>query len=427
MSLAATELRSITVYILGEAYKPGAYTLSALSTITNALFQSGGVSKKGSLRNIEIRRNGKLVEKYDFYDLLLKGNVRLQSRLQDGDVIFIPVIDSTINLSGSFRRTGKFELIRGEKISDVINFGGGFKTNVVQPPTLELNTINTSSYQREVQYMQAEEKSLQVPLKDGDIISVTGIQELEPKTVLVEGEVRFPGAYAVRKGDRAYDIIKRAGGYTESAYPLGIIFTRERVAKKEKELFQLKADELEDMMVDLTSMAVTLGQGEITDTEFPSVLNLVNKLREMEPVGRQVVNFNELDLRTDPFSNILLEDGDKVIVPKRSDSIYIIGEVQQSATLRYIPGNSLQDYISQAGGYTDAADHDKIFIIEPDGSSKILRSRLFSSNEGFMPGSVIVVSKDYNSVSGINFSRAIAPVIASFATSLAALAVLSDN
>ena len=85
--------------------------------------------------------------------------------------------------------------------------------------------------------MQAEEKSLQVPLKDGDIISVTGIQELEPKTVLVEGEVRFPGAYAVRKGDRAYDIIKRAGGYTESAYPLGIIFTRERVAKKEKSYF----------------------------------------------------------------------------------------------------------------------------------------------------------------------------------------------
>ena len=78
-------------------------------------------------------------------------------------------------------------------------------------------------------------------------------------------------------------------------------------------------------------------------------------------------------------------------------------------------------------GYTDSADHDKIFVIEPNGASRILKSSLFASNEGFLPGSVIVVSKDYNSVSGINFSRAIAPVISSFATSLAALAVLSDR
>ncbi len=427
ISLAALELRSITVYILGEAYKPGAYTLSALSTVTNALFQSGGVSKNGSLRNIKVKRNGDVVDEFDFYEILLKGNINSSNRLQDGDVIFIPIINSSINLYGSFNRTGRFELKEQEKLKEVISFGGGFKTNVKKPPILEVNTINFSTNKRELKYIKSEEEISNYLLRDGDTIAVTQLSELESKTILVEGEVRFPGAYSLKPGDRALDIIKRAGGYTDLAYPAGIIFTREEVAKREKELFNFKADELEDMMVDLTSASVTLGQGYIADTEFPSVQNLVRKFREMEPVGRQVVNFNELDLKTDPFSNILLEDGDRLVVPKRSNSIYIIGEVQQNITLRYVPGYELKDYVTQAGGFTEAADFDKIFVIEPNGASRLMKTTFFGTNEGFLPGSVVVVTKDYNSVSGINFAKAIAPVVSSFATSLAALAVLSDR
>jgi protein involved in polysaccharide export with SLBB domain len=427
VSIAALELRSISVYILGEAYKPGSYTLSALSTVTNALFQSGGVNKTGSLRNIKIKRNGKVVENFDFYDLLLKGNVDMSNRLQDGDVVFIPMLNDSITLNGSFRRTGRFELKEGDNLLDALTFGGGFKTNVMASPIIEINTINTSTNQREIQYIKAEENLLMGPLRDGDIISVTEIQELEAKTVHLEGEVRFPGAYAVKKGERVYDIIKRAGGYSENAYPSGVFFTRKSIAKKEEELFKMKADELEDMMVDLTSIAVTLGQGGLSDAKFPAVNDLVRKLRTLKPIGRQIVNFNELDLRTDPFSNILLEDGDKLVVPKRSNSIYIIGEVQNPVTARYLPGLKMSEYINLAGGYTDSADHGKIYVVEPDGSSKILKSSLFGSNESFLPGSVIVVTKDYNSVSGINFSRAVAPVVSAFATSIAALAVLSNN
>ena len=427
VSIAALELRSISVYILGEAYKPGSYTLSALSTVTNALFQSGGVNKNGSLRNIQVKRNGKVVENYDFYDLLLKGKVSLSNRLQDGDVIFIPIIDNSIHLNGSFRRTGRFELKEGENLEDVLTFGGGFKTNVMEAPIVEINTINSLTNEREIQYIKVTDNSFNVPLKDGDVVSVTEILDLEPKTVFLEGEVRFPGAYAVKNGDRAYDLIKRAGGYSENAYPSGVFFTRKSVAKKEEMLFKMKADELEDMMVDLTSVAVTLGQGGLTDAKFPAVNDLVRKLRAIEPIGRQVVNFNELDLRTDPFSNILLEDGDKLVVPTRPNNIYIVGEVLQPLTARYIPGLKMSDYISQAGGYTDSADYDKIFVIEPNGSAKLIKSSLFRSSEGFLPGSVIVVTKDYNSVSGINFSRAVAPVVSAFATSIAALAVLSDR
>ena len=89
ISISLNKLRSITVYVLGEAYKPGSYTLSALSTITNTLFLSGGVNKLGSLRNIQIKREGKLVNTYDLYDLLIKGDTTTDIRLQDGDTIFI--------------------------------------------------------------------------------------------------------------------------------------------------------------------------------------------------------------------------------------------------------------------------------------------------------------------------------------------------
>ena len=102
ISINLNRLRSITVYVLGEAYKPGSYTLSALSTITNTLFLSGGVNKSGSLRNIQIKREGKLVNTYDLYDLLLRGDTTTDIRLQDGDTIFIPFIENKVTLGGVF-------------------------------------------------------------------------------------------------------------------------------------------------------------------------------------------------------------------------------------------------------------------------------------------------------------------------------------
>ena len=92
ISINLAELRSISVYVLGEAYKPGLYTMSGLSSISNALFVSGGVNEQGSLRNIQLKRNGEIIGTYDFYDFLLKGQINKNLRLQDGDIIFIPFI-----------------------------------------------------------------------------------------------------------------------------------------------------------------------------------------------------------------------------------------------------------------------------------------------------------------------------------------------
>ncbi len=114
VSVTMGDLRSIRVFVLGEAEKPGSYTVSGLSTMTNALFVSGGVKKIGSLRNIELKRNGRLVTTLDLYDLLLHGDTSGDRQLMPGDVIFIPPIGKTVSVYGAVRRPAIYEL-KGEK------------------------------------------------------------------------------------------------------------------------------------------------------------------------------------------------------------------------------------------------------------------------------------------------------------------------
>ena len=120
------------MYVLGEAYKPGLYTMSGLSSISNALFVSGGVNEQGSLRNIQLKRNGEIIGTYDFYDFLLKGQINKNLRLQDGDIIFIPFIQNKVRSGGAFKRPYIYEFLEGETIYDAVQLAGGYSSDV--PP-----------------------------------------------------------------------------------------------------------------------------------------------------------------------------------------------------------------------------------------------------------------------------------------------------
>ncbi len=119
------DLRSIRVFVLGEAEKPGSYTVSGLSTMTNALFVSGGVKKIGSLRNIQLKRNGRLVTTLDLYDLLLHGDTSGDRQLLPGDVIFIPPIGDTVSVDGAVRRPAIYELKAEKTVAQAIDIAGG--------------------------------------------------------------------------------------------------------------------------------------------------------------------------------------------------------------------------------------------------------------------------------------------------------------
>ena len=180
VSISLDELRSITVYVLGEAYQPGAYTLSALSTVTNTLFLSGGVNEQGSLRNIQVKRGGKLVGEYDLYDMLIYGDTSTDFRLEDGDTVFIPFFKSTVRAGGSFRRPYLYELKQGETLEDVIALAGGFKNEVSLNPQIEYTTINRITNQRDTSLIFYNEETKSNLVFNGDTINVSENSELEP-------------------------------------------------------------------------------------------------------------------------------------------------------------------------------------------------------------------------------------------------------
>ena len=207
ISLSITELRSITVYILGQAYKPGTYTLSSLSTVTNALFQSGGVAENGSLRNIKVRRNGEDPKRYDFYDILLTGDTSNDLRLQDGDIIFIPFIEDKFKAQGAFKRESYFEFLPGETIKEALAFAGGYKSDVVANPRIELSRVNLIEGNRKITYLDRDQFDLE--LQNGDALAVSSISGITFDSVKLTGEFKYPGVYSLNKGDRLLDILER--------------------------------------------------------------------------------------------------------------------------------------------------------------------------------------------------------------------------
>ncbi len=421
-TMSIGEIRSIGVYILGEAYKPGRYVMSGLSSVSNALFVSGGVNEQGSLRNIQVKRQNEVIRTYDFYDFLLRGSLESDVVLQDGDIIFIPFIERSVTLGGAFKRPHRYEIKEGETIKDAIYLAGGFASDVIGIPTLELSRVDEQTAKRVYSNLNSEKDSGNL-LKDGDVINISSVSGIKPRSIKISGEVKNPGQYSIQPGDRILDIIKRSGGYTEEAFFQGSIFLRTEVAKSQKQAFSRAADELENTIVDIINKD-TIDQ--ITEFTLLPVSNLITRLREEKPLGRMVVNLDILSLKSDPVVNFYVQDGDELLVPKRPSSVSIVGEVLNTTSVGFNPNLTVDEYIALAGGLNDSADKNKIFVILPNGKSQLVRKSLFSSNKDILPGSTIVISRDSRPFDAINLTQIITPILADLATSAAAIAAISD-
>lgn len=422
VDMSLSKIRSIGIYILGEGYKPGRYVVSGLSSVSNALFVTGGVNKQGSLRNIQIKRKGKNISTYDFYDFLMKGSLDSDVILQDGDVIFIPFIENSVNLGGAFKRPHRYEVLEGETIQDAIYFAGGYNSEVHGSPNIELSSIDDISAKRTLTYLDSS-GDLSKPLKNGDAINIASVSGISPRSIKLTGEVKNPGEYSIQPGDKILDIINRAGGFTSESYFQGAVFLREQVAKSQKIAFERAADELENTIVDIITKDTI---DTITEFTLLPVSKLINKLRSEEPPGRMVVNLDTLAMKTDPVMNFPVQNHDTLYIPKRPSSVSIVGEVLNSATVGFNPQSTVDEYISLAGGLKDTADKDRIFIILPDGKSQLVKKSFFTSNKEILPGSTIVISRDSRPFDAISLTQIITPILADLATSAAAIAAISD-
>ena len=418
--LSLSELKSINVYVVGAAYKPGTYTVGALSSLTNVIFATGGPSKVGSLRSIQVKRKGEVVTNYDFYDLILKGDTSKDIRLQEGDSVFYPLISSTIRIDGAVQRPGKFELLEGENLSDALEFSG-LKNTLDQK--IEFSRFNDSTKLREVSILDDNQVTRDRMLQSGDSINVLSNSNQIVSNVLLSGEFTYPGYYDISAGETVSEVINKAGGFTKNAYPEAAIFTRLSVKEQQKESFEKSAQNLERSLID----AISSGN-QIDGAAYQAISEFIEKLKDQEPIGRQVASIDEYSLRSDPSADFSFQDGDTLHVPKRSSSISVVGEVLNSTTHIYRENLSVDDYISLSGGTTDGADLSKIFVILPNGQALSFKRKLFQNDiDSLLLLSTIVVSRNPDPYNWFKLASVITPVLSDLAVSAAAIATISDN
>ena len=199
-------LRSIRIFVLGDAIRPGSYTVSALSNMTNALFVSGGIQSIGSLRNIQLKRRGEIITQLDLYDLLLNGDTSGDQRLQPGDVIFIPPIGKTIGVAGEVRRPAIYELKNDQTIQDAIKFAGGLLPTAY-PKESQLERITKKGLRTLINIDATAAENLNKPLRDGDVFRVYSILEKMENIVMVSGHVQRPGGLQWQEGMKLTDAI----------------------------------------------------------------------------------------------------------------------------------------------------------------------------------------------------------------------------
>nr|WP_127924215.1 MULTISPECIES: SLBB domain-containing protein [unclassified Pseudoalteromonas] len=199
------QLRSMRIMVLGESFKPGSYSVSSLTTVSHALFVSGGVSDIGSLRNIQVKRAGKIVQYFDLYDLLIKGDSSGDIMLKPGDVVFIPTVNKQVTISGLVKRPAIFELKKNETAKQLISMAGGFKAEAFPQKTL-VERYSENSF-KTVLTLDFSQKNINYQPKDGDVIKVqASSSELENAVTLI-GAVAHPGNYQWTKGDTVSGLI----------------------------------------------------------------------------------------------------------------------------------------------------------------------------------------------------------------------------
>lgn len=220
------QLRSNQVFVVGEVERPGAYQVPGTATVFNALYAARGPNPNGSFRRIEVRRAGVVIREVDLYDYLLRGDSQDDIRLEQGDIIFVPVIGPQVGIRGAVRRSALFELRDQEGLRDLLAFAGRIEADAllrrVQIDRIVPAGARTSGVDRvlvDVDVMQVlDPQGASIALQDGDLVEVFSVSQERRNRLVVTGGVRRPGVYEWTPGSTVWDLIERAEGLEDRAY-----------------------------------------------------------------------------------------------------------------------------------------------------------------------------------------------------------------
>ena len=591
LSATVSKIRSIQVNVTGYAQVPGTYTVSSLTNLSNAIFAAGGPAANGSLRNIELRRNGVVIKKFDMYQILLKGDNASDVRLLPGDIIYFTPKGSEVAIYDGVKFPAVYEARHGDTVADLLKYAGGVSfdnsKNRVVIEQLSHNKIIVNDYD----YLQGLQQSLDdgdivhfsrtnkeydqtivlmgnvanptrlafrpgmtirdvipnksalltrsfwdsysyntygkdnlltqsglekttnrfgndapsynysaglnstanattnpqeqagnilrdsrlnyngsagaspttakqvfsnsdnllvagpisipeadinwnyaaviridpknysthlipfdlakaiagdsannIRLQAGDVIDILSSKdvrnpvEYHPIFVFVDGEVSRPGVYELTTGESITALINRAGGTTKKAYLFGMEIDRLSVKKKQKVVLNQMLDQAQQSLIAQSSAAglniVNAGQAQIQNQVLQSQQALIDKMRQIQPIGRVVLRIKSNKIEVEGLPNFEMENGDTVYIPPRPNTVDVVGQVYNPATFDYEAGLSVQNYIEQAGTENDFADVSNEYVLQANG---ILYSRKqagwFGSfaSRNLNPGDTVIV------------------------------------
>ena len=207
VNVSMGRLRSINVFMAGEAKVPGNYSVSALSTVSQMLFVAGGPTEIGSLRDIQVLESGNKKSTFDVYKLLTEGNTGGDIRLKSGDVVFIPPSKKVVMIDGAVKRPGRYELIENETIDDLILLAGGLDNRAYLKKAI-LDRYNPNDDFPLILNLDLSDDQSNFLLQDGDVLRIASVKNLAENSILLKGAVQHPGKYGWIKGLRLTDIIK---------------------------------------------------------------------------------------------------------------------------------------------------------------------------------------------------------------------------
>jgi polysaccharide biosynthesis/export protein len=278
-------LRANQVYLIGEVEWPGSYQVSAVATVFNALYTAGGPTRQGSFRRIEVRRGGRVVREVDIYDYLLRGDSRGDIRLEQGDIVFVPMAGAQVQIEGAVRRPAIYELRPEEGLRDLLAQAGGLKADAVVrriqidrilPPERRRPGVDRVLVDVDI-YEVARPEGERIALHDGDIVQVFGVSEERRHRVSITGKVRRPGTYEWIPGGTLWDLIDRADGLDERAYTARAHIFRLNEADGSRRLIQapLLADEsgraLRDVALADRDSVVVLSREELSNPQTVAI------------------------------------------------------------------------------------------------------------------------------------------------------------
>lgn len=411
-------VRDVNVLVSGNAFNPGVYTLNGNSNILHAISVAGGIDEFGSYREINLIRNSEIIETLDIYDLLISGDYKLKKRLQSGDVIFVTAIKNVISIDGALKRPAKYELKNDESLFKVIDFAIGlnkfadldniYLERVLDGKLQSLPIVNISQFKT-------------INAKDGDKIY---IREHTFRTATISGAVLKPGEYLMTDDETIHDLINKAGGYTENAYPFGAVYENNDA----KLINRMASDELYKEFLDNIIMMSQQNVGGIVNLD--SIIKLTEEIKYSKPNGRIVIDI----LSDSGGGSISLKDGDKVTIPEKTNHIYVYGEVSSEGAIAYSSGQNVDFYINKSGGYKSLADKESIYILHPNGDTqRYIRKRNIFANQPsgkieVYPGSVIFVPRELDkSVANRLSAQAYVSILGNLGIALASLSSINNN